>query len=80
MKIEDISKIVAKELNLHVSYIDEINRIQWKFLHKEMQSKQFYPVNIFYIGKFIRKKSRGENRKLLDAKIKKDNESKQRDI
>lgn len=57
MKIDEISEIIAKELNIHPIIVKEINRIQWKFLHKEMQSGDFNPVNIFYIGKFTAKKN-----------------------
>ncbi len=58
MKIEELSSIVAKNLNLNVNQVTEINRIQWKFLHKEIQSGDFNPVNIFYIGKFTVKKTK----------------------
>ncbi len=55
MKIEELSDIVAKRLKLHSNLVNEINRIQWKFLHKEIQSGEFNPVQIFYIGKFNHK-------------------------
>lgn len=81
MNIEDLSKLTAKSLDLHPNLVEEINRIQWKFLHKEMQSKDWLPINIFYIGKFSRKKNRAENRKILNAKIQRDlNESSTRNF
>ena len=56
--IDEISEIVAKELNLHPNLVKYINRMQWKFTHKEIQSGDFKPVQIFYIGKFTRKLDR----------------------
>lgn len=61
MIVDEISEIVAKKLNLSPVQVREINRIQWKMLHKEMQSGEFKPVQIFYIGKFSRKLSKEEN-------------------
>lgn len=61
MIVDEISEMVAKRLNLSPVQVREINRIQWKMLHKEMQSGEFHPVQIFYIGKFSRKLSKEEN-------------------
>lgn len=61
MIVDEISEIVAKRLNLSPVQVREINRIQWKMLHKEMQSGEFHPVQIFYIGKFSRKLTKEEN-------------------
>lgn len=55
MLVDEISEIVAKQLNLSPIQVKAINRIQWKFLLKEMQSGDFNPVQIFYIGKFSKK-------------------------
>ncbi len=52
MILDEISEIVAKKLGLSPIQVKEINRMQWKFLHKEMQSGDFNPIQIFYIGKF----------------------------
>lgn len=61
MIVDEISEIVAKRMNLSLVQVREINRIQWKMLHKEMQSGEFHPVQIFYIGKFSRKLTKQEN-------------------
>jgi putative sterol carrier protein len=56
--VDEISTKVAEELNLHPNLVKQINRIQWKFTHKEIQSGDFNPIQIFYIGKFSRKLDR----------------------
>jgi hypothetical protein len=61
MIVDDISEMVAKKLGLSLMQVREINRIQWKMLHKEMQSGEFNSVQIFYIGKFSRKLTKEEN-------------------
>ncbi len=61
MVVDDISEIVAKKLGISLMQVREINRIQWKMLHKEIQSGFFNPVQIFYIGKFSKKLSKQEN-------------------
>lgn len=61
MIVDDISEMIAKKLNMSPVLIREINRIQWKMLHKEMQSGDFNPVQIFYIGKYSRKLTKQEN-------------------
>ena len=58
MIIDEISDIVAKRMNLSSVQVKAINRIQWKFLTKEIQSGDFKSVNLFYIGKFQKKMSK----------------------
>ena len=48
MIIDEISDIVAKRMNLSSVQVKAINRIQWKFLTKEIQSGDFKSVNLFY--------------------------------
>lgn len=53
--IDEISEKIAKKLELSPVQVKSINRIQWKFLLDQMQSGNFNPVQIFYIGKFSKK-------------------------
>lgn len=77
MSIDEISEITAKKLNLHPIQVKMINRIQWKFLTKEIQSGNFKTVQLFYIGKFQKKMSKQD---VIDKWGDKTNESDKRDI
>ena len=61
MKIDEISNVVAKKLNLSPVLVEQIARIQWKMLHKEIESGEFNPVQIFYLGKFFKNKKYNED-------------------
>ncbi len=75
MNIDELSKVVYDKSDKKISALKvaEINRIQWKFLLNEIQSGEFNSVQIFYIGKFFKKKSKSECFKLRksfrDSKI-----------
>lgn len=56
MDFDKISKTVAKELGLNDHQVDQINRVQWKFLMETMQSGTFDPVHLIYLGKFYKNK------------------------
>jgi len=56
MSVDDISESVAKKLGLSELTVKHIARMQWKMLHKEIQSGEFNPVQIFYLGKFFKNK------------------------
>lgn len=62
MKLEEISKIIAKDIGLSDLEIDRINRVQWKFLADTIQSGSFAPVEIFYLGKFYRNERYSNNK------------------
>jgi len=66
MNIEELSKIVSTKLGMSEHYVNEINRIQWKFLHKEIQSGDFKPVGIIYLGKFNLKDNIAKRRKEMN--------------
>lgn len=66
MNIEELSKIVSSELKMSEYVVSEINRLQWKFLHKQIQSDDFKPVGIMYIGKFSVKNSKAKQLKQGD--------------
>ena len=55
VKIKDISRKVSLKLNIKEHVVEEINRSQWKLLHKIMQEGNLYPVKIMLIGKFSKK-------------------------
>lgn len=83
MLVDEISEIVAKQLNLSPIQVKAINRIQWKFLLKEMQSGDFNSVQMFYIGKFSKKlniDSKGNNIVPEFIKEKRKNGSNKRNI
>ena len=54
--IDDISIEVAKELGTDPYSTKIVNRIQWRFLMETMQSGTLEPVQLIYIGKFIKNK------------------------
>lgn len=55
IKIDSISKKIAKELKISEHVLMEINRSQWKLLHETIQSNTLKPVKIMYLGKFSKK-------------------------
>jgi len=61
IKIDEISEIVAKELNANELTIKEINRSQWKLLHKIMQETGSEPVKVIYLGKFSKRLKSNSN-------------------
>lgn len=54
--IEQISRKVAKDLNMKESIVDRIHRIQYKFLYDTIQSGSLENIQLIYIGKFIKGK------------------------
>lgn len=56
MQIDEISEIVAERLGVDKEKVKRINRVQWRFLMENMQTGEFKPLSIFYIGKFIKNK------------------------
>jgi hypothetical protein len=55
VKIDNISKKIAKELGVSEHVMMEVNRSQWKLLHETIQSNTLKPVKIMYLGKFSKK-------------------------
>lgn len=65
--IDSISIEVAKELGLSPDLVKTVNRMQWRFLLETIQSESNDPVQLIYLGKFVR------NKKFKDgSKIKRD--------
>lgn len=56
MQIDLITGRVAKELGLSEILVDQINRVQYKFLVETMQSGSMSSVSMIYLGKFIKNK------------------------
>ena len=54
--IDLVTGRVAKELELSPLVVDQINRIQYKFLMETMQSGSMSGVSMIYVGKFIKNK------------------------
>ena len=57
MVIEDISRKVAKQLNLPIGLVDEIHRSQYQYLVDTMKECD-KNVHLIYIGKFVKKHKR----------------------
>jgi len=54
--IDAISIEVAEELGLSSDIVKTINRMQWRFLLETIQSESDSPVQLIYLGKFVRNK------------------------
>lgn len=54
--IEDVSKKVSKDLNIHYDIVEKLHRIQYKFLYETMVSGNLKDVQLIYIGKFTKNK------------------------
>ena len=57
IKLDDISKELAKGDRRKESIIKEINRSQWKLLFNNISNNEQDTVKIIYIGKFAKRKS-----------------------
>ncbi len=72
MDISELSSKIAKDIGLSEVQVEEINRVQWKFLLETIQCGAYAPVEVFYLGKFYQnerytengKKTRGDHRRL----------------
>ena len=62
MVIEDISRKVAKQLNLPIGLVDEIHRSQYQYL-VDMMKEGDMNVHLIYIGKFVKKSKRNDRYK-----------------
>lgn len=74
MKVDDIAEKTSKRLNKNSEKVKLINRIQWKFLKEQIESGEFNPVQIFYLGKFYRnarkfKEDRGDLLRIQKSSI-----------
>ena len=54
IKLDDISKQVAKDLGEKEFIVREINRIQWKIVFDNIRSNE-NNVKLIYLGKFSKK-------------------------
>lgn len=56
MQIDIITGRVAKELGISEVLVDQISRVQFKFLVETMQSGSMSTVSMIYLGKFTKNK------------------------
>lgn len=61
--IDLITGKVAKELGLSLILVDQINRVQFKFLMEIMQSGSMSGVSHIYLGKFTKNKKYGTSKR-----------------
>lgn len=61
--IDLLSGRVAKELGLSALLVDQINRVQYKFLMETMQGGSMSGVSLIYLGKFHKNKRYGSARR-----------------
>lgn len=61
--IDQVSGKVAKELGLSPILVDQINRVQFKFLLETMQSGSMSGVSHIYLGKFTKNKKYGTGKR-----------------
>lgn len=55
-QIDLITGKVAKELGISELLVDQINRVQYKFLMNTIQSGDMSGMSMIYLGKFIKNK------------------------
>lgn len=53
INISDISKEVAKELNLREDYVEGIVRYPWRYTSEKIRVIERRPIMHIYIGKFL---------------------------
>lgn len=72
--LDQISRKIAKDLNIDEDTVERISRIQFKFLLDNIQSESLEDVQLMYIGKFVKnnyghKKIRSNIRRLEESSI-----------
>lgn len=67
MDFDKVSKTVAKDLGLNEHQVDQINRVQWKFLMETMQSGTFDPVHLIYLGKWHKNRRYKDDRRNISG-------------
>ena len=56
IRLDELSKEVAKRLGEKEHVIRAINRIQWKVVNDTVRGEGDRGIQLMYIGKFLRKK------------------------
>lgn len=56
VELDEISNKIAKDIGVDELLVRQINRSQWKLLVDTIRSGTFDPVNMIYLGKFIKNK------------------------